>query len=252
MTVRHRRTVPISPQAIHGERPILAMAVCLYQGLLMPAHHVLYRESQGRILSLVNTSNANQPVEACPGWTVRDTIAHLLGVLTDFSAGKLEEASADSWSDGHIERVRNRTLADISTEWHVRANTTPGVFQKLGAVLVADLVTHEFDIKQALGNVQGRDLPVVRTTALFYLEALDAVWRQEGIPPLRILTESNHLDIGGENPATSVEMSWWEIGRVVSGRRSIDQVKHLTWSGDASPWLDHLFAFGPRETDLNE
>lgn len=218
----------------------------------MPAYHVLYQQSQGRILSLVNKANADREVAACPGWTVRDTIAHLLGVLTDLTAGKLNEASTDAWSAGHIERVAHRTLGDISTEWHVKANTTPGVFQKLGAVLVADLVTHEFDIKQALGNTQGRDLPVVRTAALFYMEALDAVWREEGIPPLRIITESTQLDIGGENPETTVEMSWWEASRVLSGRRSLKQVKQLRWSGDASAWLDHLFVFGPRETDLAE
>ena len=218
----------------------------------MPAYHVLYRQSQGRILTLVNNANADREVEACPGWTVRDTIAHLLGVFTDLSAGKIDEASSDAWGAGHIERVAHRTLGDISTEWHVKANTTPGVFQTLGAVLVADLITHEFDIKQALGNTQGRDLPVVRTAALFYMEALDTVWREEGVPPLRIITENTHLDIGGENPETSVEMSWWEASRVLSGRRSIEQVSQLPWSGDASPWLDHLIVFGPRETDLTE
>lgn len=218
----------------------------------MPAYHVLYRQSQGRILSLANNSNADSPVEACPGWTVRDTVAHLLGVLTDLTAGKLEDASSDAWSAEHIARAKDRSLSDLAAEWHVKANTTPGVFQTLGEVLVADLVTHEFDIKQAIGNTQGRDLQVLRTVALFYLNALDAAWREEGISPLRILTENTALDIGGENPETSVEMSWWEIGRVVSGRRSIDQVKALTWSSDPAPWLDHLFVFGPRETALNE
>ena len=218
----------------------------------MPAYHVLYRQSQGRILSLVNNTNADLPVPACPGWTVRDTVAHLLGVISDLSAGKIEDASSDEWTAAHIERTRHRSLSDLTAEWHVRSNTTPGVFQSLGAVLVADLVTHEFDIKQAIGNTQGRDLQVVRTVALFYLNALDAAWREEGIPPLRVLTESTALDIGGENPETSVEMSWFEIGRVLSGRRSVNQVQALAWKGDPDPWLDHLFVFGPRETDLAE
>lgn len=218
----------------------------------MPAYHVLYRQSQGRILSLVNNTNAETPVEACPGWTVRNTIAHLLGVLGDLAAGKIEDASTDAWSAGHIARAGDRTVSDLAAEWHVRANTTPGVFQKLGAVLIADLVTHEFDIKQAIGNRQGRDEQVVRSVALFYLNALDAAWREDDVPPLRILTETSALDIGGEEPRASVEMSWFEIGRVVSGRRSIEQVKALAWHGDPAPWLDHLFVFGPRETALVE
>lgn len=218
----------------------------------MPAYHVLYRQSQGRIMSLVNNANADSPVEACPCWTVRDTIAHLLGTLADLSAGKLEDASSDAWSAGHITRAKDRSVSDLAAEWHVRANTNPGVFQKLGAVLVADLVTHEFDIKHAIGNTQGRDLPVVKSVALFYLNALDAAWREDGIPPLRILTETTALDIGGDDAQASVEMSWWEIGRVVSGRRSVDQVRSLAWQGDPAPWLDHLFVFGPRKTPLPE
>lgn len=218
----------------------------------MPAYHVLYRQSQGRILSLVNSANAETPVEACPGWTVRNTIAHLLGVLRDLTAGKIDEASTDNWSAGHIARAGDRSVSDLAAEWHVLANTNPGVFQSLGAVLVADLVTHEFDIKQAISNSQGRDEQVVRSVALFYLNALDGAWREDGVPPLRILTETNALDIGGDDPETSVEMSWFEIGRVVSGRRSLEQVKALTWTGDPAPWLDHLFVFGPRETALAE
>lgn len=218
----------------------------------MPAYHVLYRQSQGRILSLVNNGNAELPVHACPGWTVRDTVAHLLGTLTDVTAGKIEESASEDWSTGHIERTKGRSISDLAAEWHVRSNTTPGIFEHYGALLVADLITHEFDIKQAIGNVQGRDLQVVRTVALFYLGALDQAWREEGIAPLRILTETTSLDIGGDNPDASVEMSWWEIGRVVSGRRSIEQVRALTWSSDPAPWLKHLFVFGPREFDLNE
>ena len=218
----------------------------------MPAYHVLYRQSQGRILSLVNNANAELPVEACPGWTVRDTVAHLLGTLADLTAGKLEESASAEWSAGHIERTKGRSISDLTAEWHVRANTTPGIFERYGALLVADLVTHEFDIKQAIGNTQGRDLQVVRTVALFYLNALDQAWREDGIPALRILTETSALDIGGDDPDVSVEMGWWEIGRIVSGRRSVQQVQDLTWSGDPSPWLDQLFVFGPRESTLAE
>ena len=218
----------------------------------MPAYHVMYRQSLGRILTLVHNGNANTPVEACPGWTVRDVIAHGLGVLTDLSAGKLDDASSDTWSAGHIERAGKRSLSDLTAEWHQRANTSPGVFQELGAVLVADLVTHEFDIKQALGNRQGRDLAVVRTVAVFYLNALDHAWRAYGVPALRIVTEDKPLDIGGDAPKAEVEMSWWEITRVVSGRRSPEQVRALTWTASPDPWLDVLFVFGPRETPLIE
>ena len=216
----------------------------------MPTFSTLYQESLGRIQTLLTTSQAQVPVPACPGWTVRDVVAHQLGVLVDATAHQL--ADGDDWSRGHIRRAQQRTLGDLMAEWHLRANTTPAVFQAYGAALVAELVTHEFDIRGALGNTEARNLPVVRTVALFFLEALDRVWRREGVPPLRIITESKPLDIGGGIPAVTVAMSWWEIGRTVSGRRSPDQVRAHTWSGDCRPWLDHLFVFGPRPDPLNE
>lgn len=216
----------------------------------MPAYRVLYQQSLGRIQTLVNKQNADTPVPACPGWTIRDTVAHLLGVFVDALARSLGDG--DEWSASHIARVQGRSLGDLMAEWHHRANTTPGIFEIYGAVLVADLVTHEFDIRGALGNTQARDLPVVRSVTLFYLEALDHVWREEGIPPLRIVTESKALDIGGDDPQTSVAIGWWELGRLASGRRSPEQVRAYAWSQDPSPWLDHLFVFGPREEALVE
>ena len=218
----------------------------------MPAYHVLYRQSMGRILSLVHHGNADPPVPACPGWTVRDSIAHCLGVLTDISAGKINESGKDGWAAGHIERVSGRSLSHVTAEWHQRANTTPAAFESYGDVLVADLVTHEFDIKGAIGNRQGRNLPVVRTVALFYLNALDHAWRSEGVTPLQIITEDKRIAIGGDNPDAEVAMSWWEITRVVSGRRSLDQARALTRNVDPTPWIDELFVFGPREIPLDE
>lgn len=219
----------------------------------MPPFHVLYKEGQTRIMGLVNNANAELPVPACPGWTVHDTVAHMLGTFVDFAAGKIGDATGPAWGDGHGVRAQGRSISDITSEWHVRATTTPGLFESLGAVLVADLVTHEFDIKGAIGNTQGRDMPVVKTVALFFLEAIDAEWRKSGdVQPLRIITESSQLDIGGDDPKATVHVSWWELGRVVTGRRSIDQVRALDWSTDPEPWLDNLFVFGPRDTDLVE
>lgn len=36
----------------------------------MPDYGTVYRDVQGRIMSIVNSQNASIPVPACPGWTV--------------------------------------------------------------------------------------------------------------------------------------------------------------------------------------
>lgn len=220
----------------------------------MPDYGTNYRESQGRIMALVNNQNADLPIPACPGWTVKDVVAHLCGAIRDIAKGDLQGGPALEWTARHVEDYRGRSLADIGAEWHIRGNTSPYAFQKFGQVMVADIVSHEFDIRGALGNTRGRDLPVVRSATLFFLAGLDAWFREEGLPTLRILVEDKALDIGEGEPQGTVEMSWWEAMRIASGRRSREQARALVWTGDAGIWLDHdhLFIFGPRNTDLIE
>lgn len=218
----------------------------------MPDFGTTYREAQGRIMTLVNNQNADLPVPACPGWTVKDVVAHLCGAIRDIAKGDVDGLATPGWTARQLDDYRTRSLADIGAEWHIRGNTSPYAFQKHGQAMVADIVTHEFDIRGALGNTQGRDHPAVRSAALFYLNALDYVFTQDGIPPLRILTGDKALDLGEGEPPGTVEMSWWEAMRLTSGRRSREQVRALRWTGDPETWLDHLFIFGPRDTDLME
>lgn len=218
----------------------------------MPDYATSYREAQGRIMTLVNNQNAETPVPACPGWTVKDVVAHLCGAMRDVAKGETDEVGEEAWTARQVADYRHRSLTDISAEWHHRAHTSPWAFQTYGQALLADIITHEFDIRNALGNTQGRDLPVVRSAALFYLNALDYVFGEDGIPPMRILVEDKALDLGKGEPAGTVEMGWWEAMRIASGRRSTDQVRSLAWTGDPDQWIDHLFIFGPRGTDLVE
>lgn len=218
----------------------------------MPDYGTTYRESMGRIMTLVNNQNADLPVPACPGWSVKDVVAHLCGEIRDIAKNDVENAGDDEWTARQIADYRHRALTDIGAEWHLRAHSSPWAFQRFGHVMMADIISHEFDIRGALGNTQGRDLPAVRSAALFYLNALDYVFGEDGIPPLRILTEDNALDLGKGEPQGTVEMGWWEALRVTSGRRSPAQVCALAWTGDPEIWIDHLFIFGPRDTDLQE
>jgi uncharacterized protein (TIGR03083 family) len=218
----------------------------------MPDYWTNYRETHGRILSLVNNQNADLPVPACPGWTVKDVIAHLAGVLDDYRKGNMEGAPGPEWTARQVASRRHRSISDIGAEWHLLANTSPHAFQQHGGILVADVVSHEFDIKGALGLTEGRNLPVVRSVTLVFLNGVDWLLRENGVPALRILVEDKALDVGDGEPQGTVEMGWWEAMRIASGRRSREQVRALAWTGDPETWLDYLFIFDPRDTDLVE
>lgn len=219
----------------------------------MADYATTYREAQGRIRTLVNNQNAATPVPACPGWTVKDVVAHLAGVFDDIQRGNLENATSDEWTSAQVESQRERSLANIGADWHISVHTHPRVF--IGEYvqnLVADLLCHEFDIRGAIGNTEGRHLFEIRTATLYFLNGLDHYFREDGVPALRIQVEDKAFTIGEGEPAGTVTLSWFELFRTVSGRRSRAQVKALAWDGDPDIWLDHLFILGPAETDIVE
>ena len=52
----------------------------------------LYCETKDRIVGLLDDPDAaqwNRPVPACPGWSVRDVVAHLTAVALDLLDGRL-------------------------------------------------------------------------------------------------------------------------------------------------------------------
>ena len=219
----------------------------------MPDYGTVYREAQGRILSLVNNQNAATPVPACPGWTVKDVVGHLSGVLEDLRSGNLPGWPMDDWTAAQVERSRQRTVADIGATWHVIAHTTPRLLVgEYGETLVSDIVSHEFDIRGALGNREGRSHPSVRTAALFFLKGVEYIIRENDLPTLRIQVEDKAFTLGDGDPAATVTMTWYETLRTCSGRRSVDQVRSLPWDGEPDPWREALFIFGPAEQDIVE
>lgn len=219
----------------------------------MTNYKVAYHESQGRIRELVNHQNMNLPVPSCPGWTIKDVIAHLTGVFDDVQRGNLEQATTDDWSAAHIDARRDRSLAEIGTEWHLLAHTHPSVFiGDMAQILLVDLMCHEFDIRGALGNREARYLPEIREVALFFLDAVDQDLREKDLPALRIQVENTSFTVGEGEPQGSITLHWFEVFRVLSGRRSRTQVAVLPWDGDSEMWLDSLFILGPAETDIVE
>lgn len=219
----------------------------------MARYAAIYQEAQGRVRILVNNQNANLPVPTCPGWTVKDVVAHLTGVFDDFRRGNMENAASDEWTAAQVESRKTRSLADIGAEWHTLVHTYPAVFRhEYVGNLVTDLICHEFDIRGAIGNREARYLLDIRTSAIYFLNGVDHALRQENLPALRIQVEDKALTVGEGEPEGTVTLSWFELFRTVSGRRSRSQVEALPWEGDSWIWLDHLFILGPAESDIVE
>ena len=97
---------------------------------------------------------ADLAVPACPGWTVRQVVAHLAGVAQDIVALNLEKKGTGPWADAQVARLRGHGIDDLLDLWgqSLDSVTVNLAFASDAGVcqLVFDTLTHEHDIRGAL------------------------------------------------------------------------------------------------------
>jgi uncharacterized protein (TIGR03083 family) len=213
----------------------------------------LYQEGRERFVGLVRGLDADElaaPVPACPKWTVRDVLAHQVGVARDVETRNMEGAPGDAWTAAQVDRTRDHSIDALVEEWDA---SEPAVLAFLrehpqARASVLDLTTHEQDIRGAVGRAGARDSAVIMSMTPGLLKSIDAP------APLVIRTEDGDVRVGPEGDAPAVlTTDRFEAFRWRFGRRSRAQVARLGWSGgDPERFLDALFIFGPTEVDIVE
>lgn len=108
----------------------------------------------------------------CPGWTVRDVVAHLIGNAADVNALNLDGAGTEAFNQRQIDERKDKTIEQLLVEWDEQGSQfEAGIleqtdelwnseFPPFGTVgtalrrLVEDIYIHAQDIKVALGEEQ--------------------------------------------------------------------------------------------------
>lgn len=184
---------------------------------------------------------AELAVPACPGWTIGQVIAHLAGVAQDIVALNLEKKGTGPWADAQVARLGGHSIDDLLDLWRqsldsVSANlafaSDAGVCQ-----LVFDTLTHEHDIRGALGEPGSRAGDLAFKAALGFVTTMgDQFIRQAGLPALRLSTPTiGSVQLGDLHPArdlVALSISDFEALRAFGGRRSVAQLLALPWDGD--------------------
>ena len=211
-----------------------------------------YRKSHQVICDLITPENEHLPVPACPGWTLHDLLAHVTGVMQDFIAGNTEGAPGPDWTAAQVERFRDTRVEAIASAWRASLDHAGPVFRRMGSQLLPDIVTHEFDVRGALGNTDARQSDRLAAAVEVMTSWGDAHYKSAGIPALAIQTDRKYATLGGDVPLATVAASGFETLRFLTGRRSPAQIRALDWSADPTPWLDHMSMLGSRDDDLIE
>lgn len=181
-------------------------------------------------------------VPACPEWTVRQLVAHLVEICWKVAARA-----------GMVDGSPPVPIADARPAELVRLWQTTGAIvdqilvekrDRRSRILVMDALTHELDIRQALGLPAPHDHPAMRGTLDLLAAGLGRSIRQRGLPALRIETAGAHWVSGSGEPAATVSAGRYDLYRSMAGRRTHAQIAALAWSRPPDPWLP-AFEWGP-------
>lgn len=221
----------------------------------------LYADVRTRITEMVRDLDDERlatTVPGCPGWTVKDLVAHATGVVTDAVSGNLDGSGSDPWTERQVAERKDAKIGDLLDEWArgsaVLEAQLDDLPKAISRTLLVDLVTHEHDLRGALGVSGGRDTEAYEIGRKGYHVGLAKTIEQRGLPGLR-LTAADGWDFpAGPDPVVTVHApDSFELFRALSGRRSRGQVLAYEWSGDPEPYLPILNRFGPLpETDVVE
>jgi uncharacterized protein (TIGR03083 family) len=183
---------------------------------------VSYIALRARVIDLLRStpeSSGNIVVPCTPEWTIRQLAAHLVGVPEDVLAGRMEGVTTDAWTHAQVERYGDLTLTELADLFESSAPKIDSIIhnfpQPIISQFVMDAVTHEQDMRSALGVPGGRDSKAIEVGVGFFLNLFEAN------DPLLF------------DALLNTRVSQWDVLRSVTGRRTVEQMNALGLDGEA-------------------
>jgi uncharacterized protein (TIGR03083 family) len=172
-----------------------------------------YTELRVRVTELMRSlslAQAQTVVPHCPQWTVKDCLAHMVGVPEDVINGQMDGVASEAWTSRQVQRHKQDSVADLLSVWEtnapVFAKILPNIPQPVISQFMFDQTTHEHDIRKAVGQPGGRDTLAVAVAEGYIRNSL----AQHSDPAIAQLAAH--------------KLTGFEFLRSLSGRRSRTQI----------------------------
>lgn len=209
---------------------------------------VAYDETRLRISRICEQVDESRPVPACPGWSVYDLVAHLVGLADDVIGGNIDGYGTHGWTAAQVAQRSGRSTGVLVGEWAKLTPRLVAALDQLPATLppaiLVDVVTHEHDLRGALSLPGHRESDSVRLATRLLVGGLREQHEWAGLPPIVLVAlGEREYPVGRGEPVGSVRASLFALFRSLSGRRTRSQVAGFDWSVDPEPYLDHWLQF---------
>ena len=181
-----------------------------------------YVDLRARVVALLRQTPeqiATSPVPHCPTWTVNELASHLLGVPDDVVHGRMEGVASDAWTQAQVVRHQAKTLRQIADELAALAVQFDPLLPHVPAMsrsqMVMDAVTHEHDLRHAVGAPGERDSRAVRA---------GLAWLMSWCTRMNPATASAIAAVGAAD---------FDVLQSLTGRRSMAQMAALGLPAEA-------------------
>jgi uncharacterized protein (TIGR03083 family) len=182
-----------------------------------------YVELRSRIIDLVRSTpeqSGDLIVPACPEWNVRQLVSHLVGVPEDILTGNMEGVTTEVWTAAQVARHAGKSLDELAESYELTGqvfdDVLPRISEPMNSQMVMDAVTHELDLREALGDLGSRNSSAV-DVALGWL---------------RYAFESR-MPVGTFDPLDEGDPGRYNLLRSLTGRRSVVEMNSLGLDGAA-------------------
>jgi uncharacterized protein (TIGR03083 family) len=215
------------------------------------------RARMGELAATLGEEQADRPVPALPAWSVLDTYAHLAGLCAEVVDGVVTGPATDDDTARQVADRKGRGFTEVYTEWAGRAAEVDALISGPKGyrynLLVQDAWNHEQDVLGALGLPQAREDATTQAVALAFMDVYERSWRKFEIgPAVRITTSSGDWTIGVGEPVATLETNDFDLVRMLIGRRTLDEMAAMGWTGNPGAALDRLHFFTPPVRSLGE
>jgi uncharacterized protein (TIGR03083 family) len=214
-----------------------------------------WTRAQQRVIALVTGLSADRAattVPACPDWTVRDLLSHMVGLGADVVAGDEPDDHHAAWTARQVEARRDRDVDALVAEWQGLAEPLRAWMAEHGTRPLGDVTIHEQDLRGALGVPGGQDTPAMAAMRERFVQRF-AARLDPGLPAIALVGDGWSWTSGEGEPAVEVRAPDVDLARALVARRSAAQLRAWTVRGDVEPYLDAFATLGPLpDRDLTE
>jgi len=189
------------------------------------------------------------PVPTCPGWSVKDVISHVAGLVADLLDGAQPPLGTDEMTARQVVERAHLDLTEVCDEWVANRAAFADFLAanaRYGLGLAADLAVHAHDIAAAVDSVDQPSDEATRSACHRYVPLLQERVAERVDTALTVTVDDLVWEPTAGATALSLTTAPTDFLLGVTGRRTRRNVEQLNWNGDPRAVLDTAFTqYGP-------